>query len=715
MNSETSSSSTTHPTETSPALSLREIASWHDIAEITERPGIRASVPVLQRGLVWNPDQIELLWDSILRGFPIGALVISTRISAQVKDGEAGKLGVTHHLLDGQQRCDAIALAYKDPFNGETLEADLKSSKSILWLDLNPTKDEWSTREFVVRLTTPSHPWGYSRSDHTDTLSAGAIRNALHEIGRNPAAEGYQRPSPVELSPQVAGVAVPLAWLLLAAEEANLWVDLAERLDRSPELPWHLPLRTFLKDESMEEQREKVNRAIKRIRHTRIVALCAPDDLLADSLQESFGPNDRKNISSIEHLFQRLNQKGTLLDGEELAYSMVKAYWPELAGPIDQIARQLPATRLISLAIRAALATENRERLPNGLGVSAIRTMARRNDEKTHRVYTYIKNELADGCDRIDAWLRYDKDRNPSGILAVHIGNITRDSADLFLLLLTFAKRPVGDWEGIGADWPKYLQALVTVIHWFGRNKGSIANRIFAACADRISMPNIRRALAEATTAGDLQPIHSPASVENFLLVTSDSLESWRWNRLLQGDSTDEAKNELWERWGDFLAFREKREILLYAQRDYIHRRFSDYDPARKDFWKGHNRPWDFDHLLAWTYVNNRKDGGPFREVAKEWAKTIGNLRAWPFEDNRSDQADTALQKLSGAEGEAKRINSYLEEDELEGFSVGNQVRWESEAALLFVSVCRKRLQRIYEEWYDTLEIEELISANEHP
>ena len=38
----------------------------------------KIDIPVFQRSLVWKPKQMELLWDSILRGFPIGSFTLQT-------------------------------------------------------------------------------------------------------------------------------------------------------------------------------------------------------------------------------------------------------------------------------------------------------------------------------------------------------------------------------------------------------------------------------------------------------------------------------------------------------------------------------------------------------------------------------------------------------------------------------------------------------------
>ena len=62
------------------AYSIFDIEAWQ--LELQEQQGGEKSgssevitLPTLQRGFVWKPYQIEMLWDSILRGYPIGSLL----------------------------------------------------------------------------------------------------------------------------------------------------------------------------------------------------------------------------------------------------------------------------------------------------------------------------------------------------------------------------------------------------------------------------------------------------------------------------------------------------------------------------------------------------------------------------------------------------------------------------------------------------------------
>lgn len=85
-------------------------------------------IPELQRGLVWKPAQVELLWDSILRGFPIGSFLLS-----DIPDDKE-----RYYLMDGQQRFNAVSIGF----------GSVENSRAILWLDINPEKTKDSSRTF---------------------------------------------------------------------------------------------------------------------------------------------------------------------------------------------------------------------------------------------------------------------------------------------------------------------------------------------------------------------------------------------------------------------------------------------------------------------------------------------------------------------------------------------------------------------------------------
>ena len=70
-----------------------------------------------------------MIWDSIFRGFPIGSLVVTDplvtqkrvpgKVEATEGNGWKGVAITTKHLLDGQQRCNAIALGFIDTSLGK--------------------------------------------------------------------------------------------------------------------------------------------------------------------------------------------------------------------------------------------------------------------------------------------------------------------------------------------------------------------------------------------------------------------------------------------------------------------------------------------------------------------------------------------------------------------------------------------------------------------
>lgn len=139
-------------------FTLKEISEWVKSDSLVD-------IPALQRGLVWKPRQVELLWDSLLRGFPIGSFMLS-----DVVDGQSE---AKYYLMDGQQRFNAISLG----FNNE------KDANAMLWIDVNPSETKGSTRTYWVKATTDAHPWGFHNNDDCTVLNTSEKRAAMSKFG----------------------------------------------------------------------------------------------------------------------------------------------------------------------------------------------------------------------------------------------------------------------------------------------------------------------------------------------------------------------------------------------------------------------------------------------------------------------------------------------------------------------------------------------------
>jgi hypothetical protein len=258
---------------------------------------------------------------------------------------------------------------------------------------------------------------------------------------------------------------------------------------------------------------------------------------------------------------------------------------------------------------------------------------------------------------------------------------------------------------------------------WFGTDQGKAANTLFKRTRLRFTEVEIRDGLADCSAFH--RPLLPPYELCRLLALptleavqaTPKVLSQWDWESALlrnvgsiwPEDDEDSRKRKLAQHLPSLWAIMEIKNVgerlLLYAQRAYLRteRRFRDYDPARKDLWEAHNRPWDFDHIFPYYYTYYQQ--GPFRPFCAKWVSLVGNLRAWPFEENRSDQKDRAGDKIHT---DVDAASSFLTQEELCGFNQDAMVRDDPLKALAFVAACRARTVRIYSEWYNTLDIQTL-------
>ncbi len=723
-------------TSSVPALTLKQIAAWNLDCLPQETGGIKASVPALQRGLVWDSQQIELLWDSILRGFPIGSLVICQPHKDQEKSRKPDT--ITHHLLDGQQRCYAITLGFHDPFSVQAEEIKGDSSHSILWLDIAPGNliPSDSTRQFLTRVTTSPHPWGYGPDDNARPLRASEVRDALGlEKTPNIVQErSSKRPAPKGLYPWKANAPIPMAWLMLELttankpirEEPEFWEAVQARLrEASGKLKWCQRTSEEISNPESAVGRTRIYRALCAAAQARIVLLEAPSDILAESRQEQDSRSDMgtENISSIEHLFQRLNRQGTPLAGEELAYSMIKAYWPKVTDVVEEIKTcRVPASRLVSLGVRAALTQPEDKGLRGPVSISALRRIAAapvgsaKDDtiSKQHAQisdFFFVKNpsfRLVEASNKVEEWLSLDLEKKNHGLPPVLVSSIARESDETYLLLLYFSDRCKRNPAMEDPEWTSVLPGLVTLLKWFSNDRGKVVNKIFAECHEGICLTKIRSALEASIKEAWMCPVLHPEEVDKYLTFSELDIEKWQWDTRTEDPAIQQNREKRWHPFRGRVAW--NREMLLYAQRQYLARRFKDYDPANKSLWAGHNRPWDYDHLHPHTYFYHQQ--GKYAAFCRQWGNCIGNFRAWPFELNRSDQALSLKDKLAGGDANLCK-DSFVDGDEIAGFSQKEVAMNDKMAAKDFAKATRSRLLRIYSEWYEKSGVDKLLPP--HP
>ena len=89
-----------------------KLTDWMEWASSTSASQRKVVLPMIQRGSVWAPHKLLDLWDTLLRGMPVGALMASEAVGESVKVlGEAGTRGAMAGdigLIDGQQRTLAM-------------------------------------------------------------------------------------------------------------------------------------------------------------------------------------------------------------------------------------------------------------------------------------------------------------------------------------------------------------------------------------------------------------------------------------------------------------------------------------------------------------------------------------------------------------------------------------------------------------------------------
>ena len=634
----------------------------YKLTELIKPAETGIELPAVQRGLVWSPNQAEFLWDSILRGFPIGSFVV-------VKT-QGGK----KYLMDGQQRLDAIRKAYETPN---------KNSDTIFWIDLDPDQESISksTRKFCIMVITKAHPWGFNLDKEKLTLTARERRDAIGCFWPGEEKDIYK--NKIELNncfPFKAKFPVPLSWLLNAdTSTENKFEEsvLTHIVGTETAMPW--------KDRFWRLEPTEMYAKF----HTKIIAFHKTFKKLSDysiPISKFDMPNmDSENEESeLEILFTRLGTGGTEISQDDLFYSAIKAYWGNVKDKIESIAKgKLPPAKLSLLLFRLYLLKKNEEFVKE-LSISKVRELATNENENT-QICNFIQFQTENLVKTIED--SFAAAKVPSFIRM----KIISEKTDIYLLLLYLAQH----CEGIN------FATLALFLYWFSkdaRNASNCIGKILDKVIDFLDSHHqprpddihkvLRIGIACAFWDKKLYFVKKPDYLSN---CVKQSLRS----KIIKIAKLNDYEKYEWLSFWQVIAEDRTKTFLLYAQKDYIKKTFTLYNPADLRNWERLDRPWDYDHIIPQAWIESNRRGGFYKEV-EYWIGRIGNFAAIPLSVNRSKSDSENFEYYENNTAELlfdSRFKEVKKDFLLDNYGKAN----------LFADIVFDRTIRIYEQCYSAI------------
>jgi hypothetical protein len=279
------------------------------------------ALPPLQRTAVWTPKKIIDLWDSVLRGLPIGSIYLKSREigePARWLGSDAANNAVAGEgldLLDGQQRLRTLLLGIRGPcFSKDATD------QRCLWVEHDKKKD----KEFRLRLTTVSQPFGYDPETGTK-MSVEYRRNARLLIEPIDQSKPYNEQDLIKTNTP-DGLRIAYNHELFEGFEHGTLESKAEEYlgwqkgwpplpysagEHRAAYPLHFLLGKWIKGTSDDDRRNELAKAV-------------PDRTLGDALHKAFGHLRKAEVAIITVsflipndlllLFERIGDGGTPLE-----------------------------------------------------------------------------------------------------------------------------------------------------------------------------------------------------------------------------------------------------------------------------------------------------------------------------------------------------------------------------------------------------------------
>lgn len=478
------------------SYTLREISEWQQLSGEQSK----ITLPNLQRGFVWKPNQIEALWDSIFRGYPIGAILMSIDENCN------------RNLLDGQQRCTSIALGHFSPFDENKIDfLSLKEYKPSVWIDLAP-RQIVNGQKFIFRCLTQSHPWGYQINGTTlsmsDRRNALAFFNEKHEENEEQEIERYTDLKSKNINPWDAKYPIPLAYILEIdfKNESEFKQNILNKVENLKIKTKFSPNEFVDFNDISDEEFTIIYKGFCSYKNVKIPEILVDANVLKDDEEEL------NSDSQDPTLFVRLNSAGTRISGEELNYSIYKAYFPQFKELVENIgASYLAPSKVISLFSRlSACEQTNFLQYQKDFSIQVFRKKFAENEFKTN-LQKNIENSAELIINQAISILKKEDLNFPIILLK----QIIVSNSDLFFVLLAYLKK-VG-FENLTEKEKLEIASCYVYILWFYKDSKKSTPRLFNLLFDESNNRSWSESLHILIEENQLIPIVCPSLLKSNL------------------------------------------------------------------------------------------------------------------------------------------------------------------------------------------------------
>jgi hypothetical protein len=696
------------------------------------------ALPMIQRGSVWKPKQIIMLWDSLLRGMPIGSLMLS-RLNAVDKHNKAilvRRVGSTElkevpegggaALIDGQQRTLAMLLGWPNP------SADQKQNRT-LWVDFadKPAPEHL----FRIHVTSTAHPYGFTKADSNAKLSLKDRRNA-----REYPLEGSQFPWDSHFPMRLTDL---IQTYLDVDRDALRWkiavLDKLRGANPHREKSWQYFESNFDKWNALKAL-DRFCECLQDLFALKIALIAIPDKCFTESeAQEGDDP-------VLAVLFKRVGTGGTELSNADYVYSVIKHHRPETFQLVESIAsgkgfsQLLGPTDIVMTAVRLVAADRGMTDFesPNKANFDSLR----KDPEFLESFLVLVQSlRLSKALHALTEGLKFNPENGTADPgLPMH-GFILGSRPVLQILLrwvLAATKQHATDdaqFAQVVAESREEMLRFVLYAHLALPDIGKASAWAFAwikknEAGDQIPFPGreLVHHLITRSVEEEREVAWSLPTKDIFqklaISVVEDKAKPMLGGERFQpnGDAMRQATGVFYRWWSN--GNRYQHAMLLWLQRSYVDRIENNPNEVRSD----DEVPYDYDHICPsnhwsnWTGITSTDRLLDF--LAKDKNKghvhvgnSIGNLRVWYASHNRSDGDDSAVEKLNfdraGDDGAGNNllIDSAIHSDQVEFWNScsgkGSAAVWTAERALAFQTAVERRVYNLYSRYFDELNFSE--------